>query len=490
MTRSSQAELTRPIRPALLRAALGATLGAALMALGGCRREAEPPLRVSSAGASEPQTVADRRASVDPSRRTAIVDATERVAPAVVSINVTSHQRMAPRTPWDMFFVPDGSDQVVQSFGTGFVIRADGVIVTNQHVVAGAEKVVVTLPDGRDLPGRVLGEDPITDIAVVKVDQTGLPVATIGRSTDLMAGEWVVAVGNPYAFMLGNAEPTVTVGVVSATGRNILPSGEQAGMYLDMIQTDAAINPGNSGGPLTNALGEVVGVNSSIFSSSGGSIGLGFAIPIERAVRVANELVKNPTVRRAWVGLDVVGASAMRNWKTEGGVRIAAVAPGGPADRAGLKPGDVLTNANGRTLRNYLDWEAVKLDLHVGDVVTVGLRGAGGAAASRRIVTGDLPTVTAPKVTVLRDLQLITVTPAIQAERSLRSTDGALIFRLTPDVARATGLQAGDVIVGVNRVRIHDAAQLATVLQALQAREPFRLVFERGGSYNFTDLAF
>jgi serine protease Do len=484
MTRSRQAD---PFRAARLLLATVVAVGIAA-----CREAPrDPGLRTTISGATQRPAAPDPRTTVDPSRRTAIVDATERVAPAVVSINVTSHQRITPRTTWDMFFVPDGSDQVVQSFGTGFIIRPDGVIVTNQHVVAGAEKIVVTLPDGRDLPGRVLGEDPITDIAVVKIDQRGLPTAAIGRSTDLMTGEWVVAVGNPYAYMLGNAEPTVTVGVVSAIGRNILPSGEQPGMYLDMIQTDAAINPGNSGGPLTNALGEVVGVNSSIFSSSGGSIGLGFAIPIERAVRVADEIVRNSTVRRAWVGLDVVGANAMRDWKSEGGVRVASVAPGGPADRAGLHPGDVLASANGRTLRNYLDWEAVKLDLHVGDAVTVGVRGAGGGAiVSRRIVTGDLPTVTAPKVTVLRDLQLITVTPAIQAERSLRSPDGALIFRLTPDVARATGLQAGDVVVGVNRIRIHDAAQLASVLQGLQPREPFRLVFERGGSYNFTDLAF
>ena len=207
-------------------------------------------------------------------------------------------------------------------------------------------------------------------------------------------------------------------------------------------------------------------------------------------MRVANEIIRNSSVRRAWVGLDVVGANAMRDWKSEGGVRIAAVAPGGPAAKAGLKAGDVLTNANGPPLRNYLDWEAVKLDLHVGDVVTVGVRSAGGASGSRRIVTGDLPTVTAPKVTVLRDLQLITVTPAVQAERGLRSPDGALIFKLTPDVARATGLQEGDVIVGVNRVRIHDAGELASALQAVQPREPFRIVFERGGSYNFTDLVF
>src|SRR4029450_1837556 len=143
-------------------------------------------------------------------------------------------------------------------------------------------------------------------------DRKGLRTVTTGRSTDLMIGEWVIALGNPYAYLLGNAEPTVTVGRVSATGRNILPSGDQTGLYFDMIQTDAAINPGNSGGPLTNALGEVVGVNSSIFSSSGGSVGLGFAIPIERALRVADEIIRNGSVRRAWVGLHGAGAGGGR----------------------------------------------------------------------------------------------------------------------------------------------------------------------------------
>jgi serine protease Do len=294
--------------------------------------------------------------------------------------------------------------------------------------------------------------------------------------------------GNPYAYLLGNAEPTVTVGVVSATSRNILPTGEQTGLYLDMIQTDAAINPGNSGGPLTNALGEVVGVNSSIFSNSGGSVGLGFAIPIERALRVADEIIRSGSVRRAWVGLDVEGAAAMRNWKSQGGVVVASVTPEGPAARAGLREGDVLVEANGRRLRNYLDWEAVKLDLHVGDGVDLSVR-SGGGTVRRRIVTGDLPTVTAEKVTVLQDLQLINVTPQIQAERSIRSERGALIFRISPQVSRATGLREGDVIVGINRSAVRTAEQVEDLLN-VRSGEVIRVYVEREGQITFTDLVF
>src|SRR5262249_10881545 len=162
--------------------------------------------------------------------------------------------------------------------------------------------------------------------------------------------------------------------------------------------------------------GEVIGVNSSIFSSGGGSIGLGFAIPIERALWVADAIVQNGSVRRAWTGLEGEGPSGMRSWRNVGGVPIASGAPGGPPARAGLKPGDVLVEANGKRMRNFLDWEAVKLDLKVGDPVELTVR-QGGRTGGRRLVTGDLPTVTAEKVTVLRDLQLIDVTPAVQAER-------------------------------------------------------------------------
>ena len=456
------------------------------LALLGCR-DSTPRLTVSSAGAQTAARVAEVQNGITASRRTALVAAADRVSPAVVSINVTSRQQATPRSPWDFFFVPEGA-RVVQGHGTGFVIRPNGIIVTNQHVVANAERVVVTLPDGSDLPAAVLGEDPLTDIAVLRVKRENLPTVSLGHSNDLMIGEWVVALGNPYAYLLGNAEPTVTVGVVSATGRNILPGGEQTGLYLDMIQTDAAINPGNSGGPLTNALGEVVGVNSSIFSNSGGSVGLGFAIPIERAVRVADELIKSGTLRRAWVGLDVEGARAMREWKSQGGVVLAAVTPDGPAARAGLRTGDVLVEAGGRKLRNYLDWEAVKLDLHVGDAVEVVVR-SGTGTARRRIVTGDLPTVTAEKITVLQDLQLINITPAIQAERGIRSAQGALIFRISPQVSRATGLQAGDVILAVNRSPVRSASEVSSLLN-VRSGQVIRIYLERDGQGTFTDLVF
>ncbi|MGQ0703767.1 MAG: trypsin-like peptidase domain-containing protein [Gemmatimonadales bacterium] len=448
-----------------------------------------------SSGQTVPQAPGRSRtesAALNDSRRTAIVEAASRVGPGVVSINVTARQRVIERDPWDFFFIPRPTDRTVQSSGTGFVIRPNGVVITNQHVVAGAQSIMVTLPDGTDLPGTLIGEDPVTDIAVVKVDRSSLPVAPIGSSSDLMIGEWVVALGNPYGYLLGNTEPTVTAGVVSATNRNILPNQDQPGLYLDMIQTDAAINPGNSGGPLANALGQVVGVNSSIFTGGGGSvgsIGLGFAIPIERALRVADELLRNRQVRRAWTGLEVAGPQAMQDWKRQGGVTITRIAEGGPAARAGLAENDVLVEANGRRLRNYLDWEAVKLDLHVGDRVTVRFKRRG-SEATRAFTAGDLPTSAATKVAVSQGLELVTVTPAIQAERALRTSRGALVLRITDDVRRSTGLMEGDVIIAINRTLVTRAEQLADLLEGARAGQPFRITFERNGQPIFVDLVF
>ncbi len=433
-------------------------------------------------------------ARLDGSRRTALVDATARVSPSVVSLRVTVRQQVQ-MSSFDAFFFGAPREQTAQSFGTGFVVRADGIIITNQHVVAGADQIIVTLPDGTDVDARLLGEDPLTDIAVVKIDRTALPVAPLGRSADLLIGEWAIALGNPYSGLLGNSEPSVTSGVISATGRNILPTdANQTGRYYDMIQTDASINPGNSGGPLVNSLGEVIGVNSSIFSNTGGSVGIGFAIPIERAVRVAEEIIANGSVRRPWVGLEVAGADRMSEWKSAGGVPVIQVVPEGPAAAAGLRAGDVLTRANGRTLRNYLDWEAVLLDLHVGDVVETEVLRSGQTMA-RRIVPADLPTVTAERVR-LRGLDLVTLTPGVRAELGARSDVGAALLRVPPETGRLTGLQDNDVIVRIDYVEdrrivqqpVRTAQDVARILDRIPRGASFRLWVERRGGYSYTDL--
>jgi serine protease Do len=412
------------------------------------------------------------------SRQTAIVTAATRLAPAVVSVNVLRRERRVPQDPFDLFFMPRGAEQVVEGYGSGFIISADGVVITNQHVTQGAEQIVVTTRDGRDFPATIQGEDPLTDIAVLKVDGASLPTAPLGKSTDLMIGEWVVAVGNPFAYLLGNTEPTVTAGVVSAVGRNLLPSQGQSGIYVGMIQTDAPINPGNSGGPLANAVGEVVGVNSSIFTSSGGSVGIGFAIPIERALRVADELRRFGKVRRAWVGLDVAGAEDLRGWKRAGGLRVTQVAPGGPAGRAGVVAGDVLVGALGRRLRTFLDWEAVMLDTGPGDTLIVSYR-HGSESRTARLAVGDFPTTLAEKVAVLGGMKVVTVTPAVRAERGIQSDHGALIYDLPGEMVEATGLRSGDVILQINRARVSSADDLRRAFAATAGAGAVSVWFER-----------
>ena len=421
-----------------------------------------------------------RSATVSDARHSVIVDAAGRVGPAVVSVNVLKRERQMPEDPFAQFFMPRGYERQVEGYGSGFIISPDGVVITNQHVTDGAEQIVVTTREGTDYPAKLLGEDPLTDIAVLKIVATGLPTAPLGRSADLLVGEWVVAVGNPFAYLLGNSEPTVTAGVVSAVGRNLLPSGDQPGVYVGMIQTDAAINPGNSGGPLADVQGQVVGVNSSILTPSGGSVGIGFAIPIERAVRVADELRRYGHVRRPWAGLDVTGAENLRDWKRSGGLRVSSVAEGGPAARAGLAADDVLLMARGRRLRTFLDWEAALLDASPGDTLSVAYR-RGGRTRTARLGVTDLPSSNAEKVAVLGDVQVITVTPAIRQERGIQVERGALIYNIGPEAGTATGLQPGDVIFQINRQRVQGADDLRRAFAAATGGGPVTVWFERGG---------
>jgi serine protease Do len=254
-----------------------------------------------------------------------------------------------------------------------------------------------------------------------------------------------------------------------------------------MIQTDAAINPGNSGGPLANALGAVVGVNASILSQSGGSVGIGFAIPIERALRVADELRQFGSVRRAWVGLDVAGPEQLRDWKRRGGLPVTSVAVGGPADRAGIRPDDVLVEAGGWPLRTFLDWEAVKLDVGPGDALPVVVQ-RGDTRRTVRLVVEDLPSSLAERLTVLGDIQLISLTPAIRQERGIGREQGALIVRIGDVTQRATGLRPGDVIFQINRTPTASADDAREAFRAAAGRGAVRVYFERGGTLGFTDF--
>ena len=268
--------------------------------------------------------------SINSSRRTAITTAVERVAAAVVTVQTESVERV-PADIFEMFNGRSSGERKNAGIGSGFIIRADGVIVTNAHVVSGATKVSVAMRDGTSFPAKIIGVDEANDLAVIKIDSKNLAVAPLGTSSDLLVGEWAIAIGNPFGFVLGNSEPSVSVGVVSAVGRNLAGRGEGGGVYVDMIQTDAAINPGNSGGPLINALGEVIGVNSSIYSPSGGSIGLGFAIPIDRTKRIAEDLLDHGSVRQPWVGvrLQASDAQSAREAATNGAV-VARVVPALP----------------------------------------------------------------------------------------------------------------------------------------------------------------
>jgi serine protease Do len=247
-----------------------------------------------------------------------------------------------------------------------------------------------------------------------------------------------------------------------------------------MIQTDASINAGNSGGPLVNALGEVIGVNSSILSESGGNVGLGFAIPIDRATRIAESLLAEGRVRRVWVGAEVEASQPNRFGRSQS-VAISAVVSGSPAERAGLATGQIVVEVNARPVRTTWDWEARLLDTRVGETLDVTIaQGGGGQRRTVRVGTQDLPSITAERVRALRDFEFVTLTPAIRAERGLQSEAGALIVELS-DAASAIGLQQGDLVIAVNRANVATAQDAARYLRELAGRGQVRVVFERNG---------
>jgi len=417
--------------------------------------------------------------SLAASRRTALTTAVERVAPAVVTVQTETVQRV-PVDVFEYFMGGRSGERRNAGIGSGFVVRADGVIVTNAHVVAGATSVSIAMRDGTTYQATVVGLDETNDLAVLRIKATGLSVAPLGTSADLLVGEWAIAIGNPFGFVLGNTEPSVSVGVISAVGRNLAGRGDGS---------DAAINPGNSGGPLVNGAGEVIGVNSSIYSPSGGSVGLGFAIPIDRTKRIVEDLLEHGAVRQPWVGirLRTPDAQSAREVAAAGAI-VARVVPGSPAERAGVAPGDQIVGAGTRPVRNPFDWEARLLDLRVGETLTITVRrGRGERPVTMRVA--DAPEVSAPKVTVLRELQLVTLTDAIRQERGIASSNGALVYRASERIREEVGLQDGDVIVQVGRQRVGTAEAASGAIDQVGARGPVFVVFERNRQYLQTQFS-
>lgn len=341
-------------------------------------------------------------------------------------------------------------DYKSQSLGSGFIISSDGYILTNAHVVNEADEVIVKLYDKREFKAKIIGVDKRTDVALVKIEATGLPKVNVGDPAKLKVGEWVAAIGSPFGL-----ENTMTAGIVSAKGR-ALPQEN----FVPFIQTDVAINPGNSGGPLFNLAGEVVGINSQIYSRSGGSMGLSFSIPIDVAIDISNQLKASGKITRGWLGIaiqeitkELAESFGMKNTN---GALVASVEKNGPADKGGLEAGDVITKFDGKVITSTADLPRAVGATKPGKIAAVEVLRKG-AVKTLSMGVGEMPTETAeaaqnskplPKAEANRiGLTLKELTP--QQKRKLNGKNGLLVVDSSGAAAQA-GIRRGDVVLGLN----------------------------------------
>ena len=421
----------------------------------------------------------------------------EQYGPAVVNIKVSSDAKATADLPEELqnspfgeffrrFGVPGQQSPGVPSRGegSGFIVSADGVVLTNAHVVADASTVTVRLTDGRDFVAKVVGVDKKTDIAVLRIDAKGLPTVRIGNPSTTRVGEWVVAIGSPYGF-----ENTVTAGIVSAKSRS-LPEEN----YVPFIQTDAAVNPGNSGGPLFNLAGEVIGVNSQIYSRTGGYQGLSFAIPIDVAMRVENQLVTHGRVSRAKLGVAVQeidrGIADSFGLPNTAGALVANVEKDGPASKAGVQQGDVILKFNGRDINRSGD-----LPMAVGEAAP------GSSAVIEVWRKGRVERLNA-KLTELTDAKVADASPAAAKsdggklglavrpltadERREAEVSGGLVVEEARGPAARAGLQQGDVILALNGKPVNSAEELRTL--AGSSGKTVALLVQREGGRRYVAI--
>lgn len=390
-----------------------------------------------------------------------------------------------PGHPFRDFFERFYGDQLPKDFrqkslGSGFIIGKEGYIFTNNHVVEKTDEINVTLSDGRQFDAKIIGRDPKTDLALIKIEPDRPPKPlTLGDSEKLQVGDWVVAIGNPFG--LGH---TVTAGIVSAKYRQI-----GAGAYDDFIQTDASINPGNSGGPLLNTAGEVIGINTAIFSQSGGSVGIGFAIPVNMAKDLLPQLKKGKVVR-GWLGVMIQNITPelkdKLDLKEEKGALVADVTAGGPADKAGIERGDVIVSFDGKEIKEMKDLPYIVASTPVAKKVMVEVIRKGGKKAVE-VKVGELEEeAQSPLVSEAKpDLGMAVkeITPEIARYFGLSETSGLVVVEVEDNTPAAeAGMSPGDIILEVDQTTVEDLAQFNQKIRTYRAGDTVLFLVKREGN--------
>lgn len=443
-------------------------------------------------------------------------DLVEKTGPAVVNIRTTEKAKFGQGTPgaddeemqefFKRFFgvpiprqqqpqpqpqprgrkpAPSQEESVPLGVGSGFIISADGYVMTNAHVVDGADDVFVTLTDKREFKAKIIGVDKRTDVAVVKIEGSSLPRLTLGDSNKVRVGEWVIAIGSPFGL-----DNTVTAGIVSAKARD-------TGDYLPLIQTDVAVNPGNSGGPLINMRGEVIGINSQIYSRSGGYMGISFAVPIDEAMRVSDQLKSAGRVTRGRIGVQI-GEVTKEVAETLGlaksnGALVQRVEPGGPAEKGGVEAGDIIVRVNGIGIEKSSDLPRLIGNIKPGTkaVVTVWRKGSN---RDLTLLISELePEKTAkkedkkPKIDTSNALGLSTI-DLTDAQRKELKIDGGIIVDGADGPAARAGLRAGDVILRLNNTDVKDSKQFNALVSKLEPKKSAVLLVRRGESSQFVPV--
>ena len=428
-------------------------------------------------------------AEVFKQRANAIVVSANSVAPAVVSITVISTRVVASSPLFSPFSDPYFQDffrdfyperyyrQQIKSLGSGVIISSDGYVLTNEHVVVNAEDIQVTLTDGHQFKATVIAADQIIDLALLKINDKDLPFIKLGDSDDLMIGEWVIALGNPFAFLLEDTSPTVTVGVISAIHRSI-KSTDESRLYKNMIQTDAAINPGNSGGPLVNIVGEVIAINTFIFTSGGGSEGIGFARPINIAKKFIDEAREHGSIRTPWIGLwlqNITPEIADSLKLMPEGVLVTGLDDNSPAYKVGIEKRDQIISVNGMPVSKVSDWDRIVADFFVDDTLLLDLLRDGDSVHIRMVIQEYKGSQSAAKF----GIHVENIDSNLARKYSIGYRDGVIVMGIDPGSdGERTGIRIGDVVLKIGDKRIKNRNDFQDALKNVRK---FDMIIDRGG---------